>query len=172
MWVQCGIAATGAVGVLSFALAALLSWLAPAQTPLYAEVAQTRTYWFVDMWHWYEWLGLIAPLFVLVALWWREREDGNRATRLLAEMTIAAGSTAVAVAVVFAQESARTYMVARMQPLRIYQTIYILMLVALGCGAGRASSGAKRVALGGTLLRIRWRDARGAAADFSKFGAS
>jgi hypothetical protein len=130
------IASTVAVVFLSFGFAALLSWLAPSQTSSYALAAQTRTYWFVDTWHWYEWLGLIAPLFVLAGLWWRGREGESSAEQLLAQMAIAAGSTALVVATVFAQESARTYMVARMQPLRIYQMVYVLMLVALGAVLG------------------------------------
>ena len=49
-------------GVLLFALLAamLVNFLAPAQPAGYTAVAQTRSYWFLSGWHWYEIAGLAA----------------------------------------------------------------------------------------------------------------
>jgi hypothetical protein len=122
-------AAVGGLSALAIALAGTLEGIWPAAAPDYVKVAETRNYWFLSTWHWYELLGLIAPLAVLLA---SQKSTRNLAARSLALMAAVAGSAAVAVALLFARETARALLVARLQPLRIFQIIYVLMILALG----------------------------------------
>lgn len=138
--------ATGAVCMASFIAAAALSRLSPKMSADYLQVALTRNYWFVATWHWYEQFGLIAPLAVLYWLARRAAEPGGSAARSVARMAGAAGATAIAVSLAFARVTDAGSLVARLQPLRIYQTIYVLMLLAIGAFLG------KRV-----LRRSAWR---------------
>jgi len=118
------------------AIAALLCWASAPQTAAYTHVAQTRAYWFLSTWQWYELIGLAAPLIVLATLSLPQSSRKGEAARLLAEMAIIAGAMGVAIALIFARQSASSYAVARLQPLRIYQMIYILMILAIGALLG------------------------------------
>lgn len=124
--------AAGAICAFSFAAAAGLVWLSPAVSDAYIQVARTRNYWFVATWHWYEQFGLVAPLVLLYLLARTARGSGSAAARSCARMAIAAGTAAIAVAIAFARLTDAGSLVARLQPLRIYQTIYALMFVAVG----------------------------------------
>jgi hypothetical protein len=126
------------------AAAGCLTMILPAQSNAYAIVARTRTYWFITEWHWYEIAGLVAPLAVLAACG-RYGKGSTTALKSLASMAVAAGSTAIMVALLFARVDSRSYGVALLQPLRIYQTIYVLMLLGLGALAGEV------------LLKKAWR---------------
>jgi hypothetical protein len=102
------------------------------QTAAYWTAAHTRTYWFISQWQWYEWVGLIGPLVLLSLLWCCAGRSVNETSRVLTAMTIAAGSLAIAVALFFARMPGPNEFVARLQPLRIFQMIYVLMLIAAG----------------------------------------
>lgn len=124
-------AAFGVVGMFAVAVAAVVELLAPAQPRGYATVALSRHYWFLSAWHWYEIAGLVGPLVVL----WGITRHGtllNERGRWLAHMAMAAGTIGVIVSILFAHQSAHSYFVAMLQPLRIFQTIYILMLLLVG----------------------------------------
>jgi hypothetical protein len=129
------IAASCAACLFAIALAACVEWLSPAATPQYAEVARTRTYWFLSTWQWYELLGLFGPLVVLALLWLRRNSAVEPAAKRFALMPIVGGATAILIACLFAHTSSHSYEVAKLQPLRIYQTVYLLMLLALGAAA-------------------------------------
>ncbi len=114
------------------ALAAIVYSFAPAQTTAYAKAAQTRTYWFLSQWRWFEIAGLFAPVALLGALTWLRKQRGGSSAQALARMAIAAGASSIGIALLFARIGSQSYEVARLQPLRIYQTIYVLMILALG----------------------------------------
>ena len=99
-------------------------------------MALTRTYWFVTRWHWYEQFGLAAPLAILAIVALQRRYSANAAARGLALTATVAGTVAIIVASLFARTSSPTYMVARLQPLRIFQLVYILMILAVGAFLG------------------------------------
>jgi hypothetical protein len=60
----------------------------------------------------------------------------EEAKRALARMAVAMGATAVATALLFARAGAATHLVARMQPLRAFQVIYLAMTLMLGAWFG------------------------------------
>jgi hypothetical protein len=118
----------------SSGLAALL-WLgipfAPAPSLAYHEAAKKHAYHYIQNWHWYEWLGIAAPL---VLFWWfaqiarRERwftlERVSRAL-VIYGLIYVAGALAVDL-------PARFEALARLQPLRSLHFLYIVMFVMTG----------------------------------------
>jgi hypothetical protein len=124
--------ATCGLIILAFAIAASIFYLAPHQSREYIEAAQTRAYWFIDTWQWYELLGLFAPLCIVAAIASRQKDDGSEIIRLISQTVSIAGAAGIAIALIFARLSSGSYAVARLQPLRIFQVIYLVMIVLLG----------------------------------------
>ena len=55
---------------------------------------------------------------------------------VLARMAVVAGGTAIVVAGLFARTGMATHLVARMQPLRIFQLVYVVMTLVVGAELG------------------------------------
>ena len=117
-------------------MAAGLQLSAAPESAIYQRVVMTRDYWFLSQWHWYEVIGLIAPLAILSVVAAGQRREGDAARVGLARMAVAAGATATVVAMLFARTGMATHLVARMQPLRIFQMVYVVMTLALGAALG------------------------------------
>jgi hypothetical protein len=128
----------GTIGLslIGVAMAAGLQLSAPPESEIYQRVLLTRDYWFLSQWHWYEWIGLISPLVILSAVAMGQRREGDAARAGLSRMAVAAGLTATTVALLFARTGLATHLVARMQPLRIFQLVYIVMILVLGAALG------------------------------------
>jgi len=137
----------GTAALCSFAVvtAAATQAMAQPESAAYIRVAMTRYYWFLSQWHWYELLGLVAPLAILSLVAFGRRpktgktgeNDAFAATRRsLASMAVAVGTTAIVIALAFARERAATHLVARLQPLRSFQIIYVLMTLMIGATLG------------------------------------
>ena len=137
--------AFGSVALLAFVVAMLLYLLSPAQADGYMQVARTRDYWFLSNWQWYELLGLAFPLLILVVIARRHRGNSDPAG-WLAQMAIAAGTIALIVATVFVRKSSPTYIVAMLQPLRVFLLVYVVLVLLLGAELGER-----------LLKRSRWR---------------
>ncbi|HZQ44587.1 MAG TPA: hypothetical protein VFA99_15135 [Acidobacteriaceae bacterium] len=119
------------LALLIIAATAILQAHAPAESAAVVLAAKSRYYWFLSQWHWYELFGLIAPLLVLVALRRSRFEvDANKAR--LCNAAILYGCFAAALALVFAHESYQAHIVARLQPLRAFLVIYLMMFLLLG----------------------------------------
>jgi len=119
----------------AIALAAILQTVAPTESPAILAAEKSRYYWFLSQWQWFELLGLAGPLAVLAALLLRYRKHHsplNDAAATLCRASIAIGCIATLIALLFAHESSRTHLVARMQPLRVYLLIYAVMTLLLG----------------------------------------
>jgi hypothetical protein len=119
----------------ALALAAILNTVAPAESPAVLAAEKSRYYWFLSQWQWFELLGLIGPLVVLAALLQRYRKHSNPfndAAATLCRASIALGSIATLVVLLFAHKSSRSHLVARMQPLRVFLLIYAVMTLLLG----------------------------------------
>ena len=127
---------TVGLGLTAVAMAAELQLSAPPESAVYQRVVLTRDYWFLSQWHWYELIGLMAPLVILSVVALTERREGDAARVGLAHMAVAAGVTAIVVAVLFARTGMATHLVARMQPLRIFQVVYVVMTLVLGAVLG------------------------------------
>ncbi len=126
------------LGLAALGLAAFLQIEALPDSAAYTAVAFTRYYWFPGEWHWYELFGLFAPLLIVAAI----NQLPGKSLRLsheagaLCRATISLGIITMAVAFLFSRESASTHLVARLQPLRCFQMVYLIMLLLLGGIAG------------------------------------
>ncbi len=130
-WVRVGgpLAVAGA-GMIA---AAVLQARTPPESAAYVRVAMTRTYWFLSQWAGYERVGAVAPLGVIALLGLR---GGGRARALLARTALVLGGLSLLVALVFARVGAEVHAVARLQPLRCLQLVYVVMILLVGAWLG------------------------------------
>jgi hypothetical protein len=111
--------------------AALPQQLFPPMTPEYREILQTRPYFFLTNWAWYEWLGILAPFAILA---WFARIARRYA---LGPMNIACRALVFYGAVFFVMTLAisrpgRFENFSEIQPLRYLHLLYILMFLFIG----------------------------------------
>ena len=119
----------------ALALAAAIQVLAPPETTALIAAEKSRYYWFLSQWQWFELLGLAGPLVVLAALLRHYRKQSNPLSAnaaALCRANIAIGCIAILVVLFFAHEDARTHVVARLQPLRVFLLVYAIMTLLLG----------------------------------------
>jgi hypothetical protein len=120
------------LAALTFAAAAILQARAPTESAAIALAAKSRYYWFLSQWHWYELFGLIGPILVLLALRRRKQLGLGSCSTMLCDASILYGCFATALTLVFAHEHFQAHIVARLQPLRAFLPIYIVMFLMLG----------------------------------------
>jgi len=100
--------------------------LFPPVTDGYREVLDTRPYFFVLRWHWYEWLGIFGPL---VLLWWFRSIAHRQGLAVLEQMSF----SAVVFTLVFLLVTLvitvppRLANLAELQPMRCLHLVYILL---------------------------------------------
>ena len=116
----------------ALAIACIVNALGSMESLQYRAVAVTRYYWFLSQWHWYEVMGLAAPLLVLAAF----ARRGGAASKTLVRAALLLGITATLVAALFARVEMPSLLVARLQPLRALQLIYVVMILRLGAWLG------------------------------------
>jgi hypothetical protein len=121
-------------------LAVVLQKVAPPESPAMLAAVITRYYWFLSQWHWYERLGLVGPLAVLgIILRWR-RDRLSEDARVLCQACLVLGALATLDVLLFAHESASVHLVAKLQPLRVYISLYSVMAMLLGATLWQAGS--------------------------------
>jgi len=136
--------ATAALAASALALAACLQAVARPESADTIRVALTRTYWFPAQWRWYELAGLAAPLAILSFYAWSKLAKTTSthslqpidASRALPCMAIAVGATSCLIALLFARVAAPTHLIARLQPLRAFQIVYLVLTLTLGATLG------------------------------------
>jgi hypothetical protein len=122
------------LAVFTLAAAAILQLREPAESASVILAAHSRYYWFLSQWHWYELFGLIGPLLVLLALR-RGNHFGFDANSItLCNSAILYGCFATALALIFVHEPFHVHAVARLQPLRAFLMIHVVMFLLLGAG--------------------------------------
>jgi hypothetical protein len=102
-------------------------------SPAYEAAQRSRTYIFLSEWRWYELLGVLLPLCLLSVAAFRLRLS-NVAARLSAACVLA-GTTSLVCSALFVHP-AGPGLLARLQMLRMFQLIYIVGVLLLGCGIG------------------------------------
>ncbi len=113
----------------------------------YREAVMTRTYFFLSFWHWYEVMGLVLPLLLMLVPAFRTH---NITLRNLCVACVVSGGTAFAIAACFIHSSG-SFFLARIQPLRAFLLIYIVGVLLLGGFLAQHLRG-RRKALGAALL--------------------
>jgi hypothetical protein len=115
-----------------FASAALpLPWLFQPTTEAWRQAASTRHFYLLSNWAWYEWLGVIAPLFILyyfarVARQTQSPTLAHLCTRLL---YYAIFQLAVALAIMLPPQLER---LRPFEPMRYLHLVYLLMFLIAG----------------------------------------
>jgi len=113
------------------ALAAITLPLFPKVTPAYREVLQTRPYFFLTNWAWYEWLGLLAPFALLAWMAWLGKRNSLGATHLICRTLIVFETIFFAMALVVSLPG-RFDNLAEIQPMRCLHLLYVLMFLLGG----------------------------------------
>jgi hypothetical protein len=95
------------------------------------EALQTRSYFFLRQWAWYEWLGIFAPM---VVLWWFGKVGETigspgltRVSRRLVLLSVGMSAAGLVVGI-----PAQLDWLAPLQPMRHLQLVYLLMLLVGG----------------------------------------
>lgn len=106
-------------------------WIFEGPSPAWKQALNTRDYYFIGRWTWYEWLGAIAPIFIL----WAIARYGRQANRpVLARLAgcaafFAAFQLAAACVVLLTPSLIR---LTPMQPMRYLHLVYIFMAILGG----------------------------------------
>jgi hypothetical protein len=115
----------------SLAAAVPLGWIFESPTPVWRKALETRSYFFLYRWTWYEWLGAIAPLFLFWLLWRIAEKRGETQLSRFALAVFAYG--------VFQQVAAMVVLgspglvrITPMQPMRYLHLIYFFMALVAG----------------------------------------
>jgi hypothetical protein len=130
--------------VLALGTAAAVQAAAPPEPAAVVAAELSRYYWFLSQWRWYELCGLAGPVLVLLAIWHAglgqqdspqpssPEHSPARNLATVCEACTGLGVIATLVTGLFAHEAAPVHLVARLQPLRIFQPIYAVMALLLG----------------------------------------
>ncbi|HEY1270427.1 MAG TPA: hypothetical protein VGF08_00500, partial [Terriglobales bacterium] len=120
-----GYAATAA-GLIAFPLG-----LFPPVTEAYREVLNSRPYFFLQRWEWYEWLGIFAPLALL---WWYRSIARKKSwivpERMCAALVIFGAIFFLAALIVSLVPGLANF--AELQPMRNLHLVYLMFFVFSG----------------------------------------
>ncbi len=109
----------------------------PPVSDAYREALNTREYFFLLRWQWYEWLGALAPLLLL---WWLSRygkKHDLRSLQLMSRALLWFGAFFLFVSLVITIP-ARFANLTLLQPMRSLHLLYIAMFVLIGGVLGEA----------------------------------
>jgi hypothetical protein len=108
-----------------------LGWIFEPTSPAWQQAAHTRDYYYLSRWEWYEWLGVLAPMFLL---WWFRRiatGEGSKVLSRMASRLVLFGCIQFVVALVImltpAFDRIRSF-----QPMRYLHLLYLLFVLFAG----------------------------------------
>ncbi len=99
------------------------------------ETMMTRSFFFAYRWTWIEWTGVVAPLAIFLALWRLPLDFGKPALRRIAGAAFLTGCF-VSIFFLLISSSPNLESFLRLQPMRAFQVIYIVMFLIVGAGLG------------------------------------
>jgi hypothetical protein len=102
----------------------------------YREVVQTRQYFFILQWQWYELLGIFGPLAILYGLSRLARKQGLFKLESVCRAAILFGLFYLVLAAILTIPD-RLIALARYQPLRSLQIVYVLLILVSGGFLGK-----------------------------------
>jgi hypothetical protein len=113
-----------------------LDWILEPANPSWKRALDTRTYYYLYKWHWYEWLGALAPLALFWILWRVARQRGNTllARFALAVFAYGAFQQVLAMAMLAPPSLVR---LTPLQPMRYLQLVYFFMALVGGALLGK-----------------------------------
>jgi hypothetical protein len=98
---------------------------------VYHNVLYMRTFFFAQLWEWYEWVGVVAPLIILV---WFSRISPRGtlpAFRRISRSLVPFGLIVTAIFLIISSTS-RLESFVRLQPMRGFLIVYVLFFILLG----------------------------------------
>jgi hypothetical protein len=113
-----------------------LGWILQPPNLLWKKALDTRTYYYLYKWTWYEWLGALAPLFLFWLLWRLARKQGNTvlARFSLAVFSFGVFQQAIAMIVLAFPSLVR---LTPFQPMRYLHLVYFFLALTAGCLMGK-----------------------------------
>jgi len=108
-----------------------LGWVFQPTSPAWQQAAITRDYYFLGRWQWFEWLGVIAPLFLLWGIYRLGRKNGSLVQAQVASRLVWFGVFQLAVAVAIMLPSSLDRL-KPFQPMRFLHLIYLLFFLLAG----------------------------------------
>ncbi len=120
----------------ALAAAVPLGWIFESPTPAWRKALDTRSYYFLYSWTWYEWLGALAPLFLFWLLWRVAQKHGETRLARFGLAIFAYGVFQQAVAMIMLG-SPGLVRLTPLQPMRFLHLIYFFMTLMAGCLLGR-----------------------------------
>jgi hypothetical protein len=113
-----------------------LGWIFEPTSDAWRAAAHTRDYYHLSNWHWYEWVGVFAPLVLL----WRfrriARRDGSTVMARMTERLFWYGFCQLLVAVII-MLPASFERLKPLQPMRYLHLLYLIMILISGGLIGR-----------------------------------
>ncbi len=105
--------------------------LFPPVTDAYRDVLNSRSYFFLLRWEWYEWVGIFAPLLLLAWFAALAKRQGLDLLRRMCQALIVFGLlfTAAGAAMTIPVRFAN---LAELQPMRAFHLLYVLLFVFAG----------------------------------------
>lgn len=120
----------------STAAAIPLGWVFEPANAGWRKALDTHTYYYLYKWHWYEWLGALAPLALFWLVWRvaRERGEPRLARFALAVFAYGVFQQLLAVAMLTPPPLVR---LTPLQPMRYLQLVYFFMALVAGGLVGK-----------------------------------
>ena len=113
-----------------------LGWIFEPQSPVWKKALETRTYYYLFSWHWYEWLGALAPLFLFWLLWRIARKHGENVLARFALAVFTYGVFQQAVAMLMLGSPSLIRLIP-LQPMRYLHIVYVFLALIAGSLAGK-----------------------------------
>jgi hypothetical protein len=116
--------------------AALPLWIFEKPSDVWEKALNTRTYYFLFKWTWYEWLGALAPILLFWLLWRKAREHNQTALArfALAVFAYSVFQQAFAMAILAPNWLVR---LTPLQPMRYLQLVYYFLALIGGALLGK-----------------------------------
>jgi hypothetical protein len=121
----------GAARASSAAALTPLGWIFEPPTPLWKKALDTRTYYYLYQWKWYEWLGALGPLVLFWLLWRIARKRGETLLARFALAVFAYGVFQQAVAMIMLGFPSLVRLTP-LQPMRYLHLVYFFLALIGG----------------------------------------
>lgn len=121
---------------MAMAAALPLGWIIEPPNALWKQALDTRTYYYLYQWQWYEWLGALAPIVLFFLLWQiAERQGHTRLARfgfaVFAYNLLLQGLSMIALGI------PALVRITPLQPMRYLQLVYFFLCLVGGGLIGR-----------------------------------
>jgi hypothetical protein len=113
-----------------------LAWVFESPDPGWRAALNTKTYFYLYRWTWYEWLGALGPLLLFFLLWRISRKRGDTLLARFAAAVFAYGVFQQAIAMIMLGAPSWVRLTP-LQPMRYLHLLYFLFVTMAGCLLGK-----------------------------------